>query len=139
MAFRKADESLVCSDKLDSFSKSELFKLQLLSLLSTNKCTVFLQFLNKGSTVIFLLFIFISTTYIITISIYLRSKFSLSFRATFCFTNLDYLLIRITLQFLRISESLPYLFHVIFRINKDDFPTKHKPTGLCNAEAMCFL
>jgi hypothetical protein len=37
---------------------------QLLNLLSMNKCTVFLQFLNKGCTVT--LSIFISTTYIIT-------------------------------------------------------------------------
>jgi hypothetical protein len=34
-------------------------QVQLLSLLSMNKCVVFLQFLNKGSTVIFL-YIFLS-------------------------------------------------------------------------------
>jgi hypothetical protein len=49
-------------------------QVQLLSLLSMNKCTVLLceYFLNKASTVTF---ISISTTYIITFSIYLWSRF----------------------------------------------------------------
>jgi hypothetical protein len=63
----------------DSFFKPTLLRLekqvQLLSLLSTNKCSLFLWFLNKGSTVIFLLFIFLGTIYIIKFSIYLCSEF----------------------------------------------------------------
>jgi hypothetical protein len=51
------------------------------------------------------LLIFISITYVIKFSIYLRSTFFfLSFRATVCFTNPVYRLIRMTpLQLLRIS------------------------------------
>jgi hypothetical protein len=64
-------------------------QVQLLSLLSMNKCIVFLQYLNKGfySDI---LFIFISNSYIIILSIYLCSKLCfLSFMAPFCFTNPD--------------------------------------------------
>jgi hypothetical protein len=45
MAFRKADESLVCSDKTFSFFKPAILlskNVQLLSLLSINKNIVFL-------------------------------------------------------------------------------------------------
>jgi hypothetical protein len=59
MAFRKADESLVCSETHDIyvyfFSDLNYYvqkQVQLLSLLSMNKCVVFLWFLNKGSTMI---------------------------------------------------------------------------------------
>jgi hypothetical protein len=85
--------------KLDSVFKLHHYvqkQVQLLSLLWINKCIIYLQFLNKGCTVIFLYFIFISTTYIIKISFYLCSKIFLSFRATFCFTNPDYILIPTT-------------------------------------------
>jgi hypothetical protein len=73
-----------------------------------NKCIVFLQFLNKGSTIL-LFYLFHSTTYIIKFSIYLLSIF-LSYRTTFSFTNPDYLLIRMTspLQLLRIGDVLLY-------------------------------
>jgi hypothetical protein len=56
----------------DSFFKPALLRskqVQLLSPVSINKDIVFLEFLNKGSTVVFFLFIFISTTYIIKFSI----------------------------------------------------------------------
>jgi hypothetical protein len=55
-------------------------------------------------------FIFISSTYIIKFSIYLRSKFILSFRPTFCVTNPDNCLIRMTSppKLIRISEGLLY-------------------------------
>jgi hypothetical protein len=72
MVFKKADESLVCSDKTWQFLQTCIItfenKVQPLSLLSMNKCIVFLQLLNKGSMMIFLL-IFISTTYIIKFSV----------------------------------------------------------------------
>jgi hypothetical protein len=58
MGFRKADESRVSvQTKLDSFFKAALLRLnqvQLLSLLSMNKCIVFLWFLSKGSAMTFL-------------------------------------------------------------------------------------
>jgi hypothetical protein len=60
-------------------------RVQLLSILSMNKCIVFLHFLYKG----------ISSNYIITFYIYLCSNFCI-FRATFCVTNPDYRLIRMT-------------------------------------------
>jgi hypothetical protein len=56
--------------------------------------------------VIFFLFIFISAMYIIKFSTYLFPKSFLSFRATFCFTNPDYRLIRTTPQLIRIREGL---------------------------------
>jgi hypothetical protein len=56
------------------------------------------------------LFIFISSTYIITFSIYLCSKVFLPFRASICFTNPDYRLIRVTApNLIRISEGFLYL------------------------------
>jgi hypothetical protein len=51
MGFRKADESLVCADKTRQFLQTFIITLkkqvQLLSLLSMNKCIVFLEFLIK--------------------------------------------------------------------------------------------
>jgi hypothetical protein len=56
MAFRKADEPLVCSEKTLTVASNLHYyvekQVQLLSLVSMNRCIVFLQFLNKGSTVI---------------------------------------------------------------------------------------
>jgi hypothetical protein len=69
IAFRKVDESLVCSDKTWQFLQTCIImyvqkQVQLLILISTNKCIAFLQCLNKCSTVIFCyLCIFISTAY----------------------------------------------------------------------------
>jgi hypothetical protein len=55
------DEPLVCSDKTLTLSSNLYYyaqkQVQLLSLLSVIKCTVFLQFLNKDSTaIVFYLF-----------------------------------------------------------------------------------
>jgi hypothetical protein len=60
------------------------------------------------------LFIYISTAYIMKFYIYLCPKFLfVCFRATFCFSNPDYRLIRMTSpplpQLLRISEGLLYV------------------------------
>jgi hypothetical protein len=63
--------------RLDGFLKPALLRskqVQLLSLLLTNKCIVFLQYLNKGSTVIFYL-LSSALAYVIKFSIYLCSKF----------------------------------------------------------------
>jgi hypothetical protein len=63
-------------------------QVQLLSLLSMNKCIVFLWFLNKGSTLIFCyllssaLLMLLNFPFVCVLSL-------LSFRATFCFTNPD--------------------------------------------------
>jgi hypothetical protein len=57
---------------------------------------LFIVFKYRFNSNIFV-FIFISTTHIIKFSTYLCSKFYfLSFRPIFCFTNLDYRLIRMT-------------------------------------------
>jgi hypothetical protein len=60
MAFSKADESLVCSEKNLTVSSNLHYYAQkiaqFLSLLLMNTCIVFLQFLNKGPTVIFFYF-----------------------------------------------------------------------------------
>jgi uncharacterized membrane protein len=80
-------------------------QVQLLSLLSMNKCIIFLYFVNNGSTVIFL-FIFISTTYIIKFPICMYLNL-FCLRSTLCFTNRDYRLIRMTsAAFLQIGEDL---------------------------------
>jgi hypothetical protein len=72
----------------------------------------FLQFLNKCSAVIFL-FIFISTTYIIKFSIYL-CVFLLSFRVIFCFTIVNYCLIRMT--FPQITQDYGEFTHSVGRM-----------------------
>jgi hypothetical protein len=100
MAFRKADESLICSEKTLTVSSNLHHyvqkQVQLLSLLSINKCIVFL-FLNKCSAVIFFKFIFLGTIYIIKFFIYLFLRF---FFLSFGVTNPDYRLVRVTsLQF----------------------------------------
>jgi hypothetical protein len=59
-----------------------------------NKCITFLWFLHQVCTMIFChLF---SSALLMSFSIYLWSEFFFSFRATFCFTNPDYRLIRMT-------------------------------------------
>jgi hypothetical protein len=66
-------------------------------------------------------FIFICTTSIIKFSIYLCSKFFWSFRATFCFTDLDYCLIQmIPPPVLWISEGLLYLHELCHSSNLQD-------------------
>jgi hypothetical protein len=58
LTFRKADDSIVTvSANLRYYVQKQV---QLLGLLSMNKCIVFLQFLNKGSRVIFLIYLFSS-------------------------------------------------------------------------------
>jgi hypothetical protein len=98
VAFRKADESLVFSDKnlticwhLHYYVQKQE---QLLSHLSLNKCTVSLQFLNKSSAMIF--FLFSSTLLISLNSSFICVVIFLSLRSTFYFTNPDYSLIRVT-------------------------------------------
>jgi hypothetical protein len=57
VTFRKADESLLCSEKRNRFFKPALIRskqIQPLSILSINKCIVFLLFLNEVSVVIHL-------------------------------------------------------------------------------------
>jgi chlorite dismutase len=76
--------------KLDSFFKPALLRsnrVQFLSLLLMNKCIVFLQFLNKGSTVIF--FYLYSSAVPISLHFPFICVLSLSSRAISCFTNLD--------------------------------------------------
>jgi hypothetical protein len=116
VAFRKADESLVCSDKTWQFLQSCVitFKnkynfwvfyrwIYLLSLYSFS-ITALEQY--------FLLYILISTTYFIQFPFICVLSF-LHCRATFCFTNPDYRLIWITSpQLLWISEGL--LYYVAF-------------------------
>jgi hypothetical protein len=91
MAFRKTDDWLVCLDKLDSFFKPALLHSK--SLLSMNKCIFLFYSFNKVSTVIYLIYFHQHCFYH---CIYLCSQFFLSLRAPFCFTNLDYHLIRMT-------------------------------------------
>jgi hypothetical protein len=94
MAFRKADESLVCLDKTWQFHQTCFISLQFLSLLSVNKCIVFLQLLNKGFTVIFYVFNW-HYLYHWLFHLFVFQVF-LSFRAMFRFTNPDYCLIEMT-------------------------------------------
>jgi hypothetical protein len=96
---RKADESLVCSNKLDSF-----FKLPLLRAKTSTNFWAFYRWINVFSLCSFYikvlhdisLLIFISITSIITFSIYFVVSFFLSFRVTFWFTTPDFRLIQMT-------------------------------------------
>jgi hypothetical protein len=89
-------------------------QVQLLSLLSMNKCIVFLCFLNKGSTVIFCclfswaLLVSLNFPFICVLSFYL-----LSFKATFCFINQVNCLTSMTFnpQLIRIREFSVFRKH----------------------------